>query len=99
MDDILALTGLATVADKAIGTFSLGMSQRLVIANALLADPQILVLDEPINGLDPGDMDILAAMTPAGGLQLAPWQGLLVLLVYLAAFAAAATAATQRKDV
>ena len=53
VDEVISLTGLATVADKRIGTFSLGMGQRLGIANALLADPQILVLDEPINGLDP----------------------------------------------
>ncbi|MFT8355733.1 MAG: ATP-binding cassette domain-containing protein [Bifidobacterium aquikefiri] len=50
---ILRLTGLSKVADKEIGGFSLGMSQRLGMANALLADPQVLILDEPINGLDP----------------------------------------------
>lgn len=53
VDEILSLAGLGSVADKKIGGFSLGMSQRLGIANALLADPQVLVLDEPINGLDP----------------------------------------------
>ena len=52
-DDMLELTGLASVSHKRVGTFSLGMSQRLGIAAALLADPQTLILDEPVNGLDP----------------------------------------------
>jgi ABC-2 type transport system ATP-binding protein len=45
--------GLTTVADKRAKGFSLGMGQRLGIATALLADPSILILDEPVNGLDP----------------------------------------------
>lgn len=52
IDEIIAVTGLTKVADKRIGSFSLGMGQRLGIANALLGDPQTLILDEPINGLD-----------------------------------------------
>ncbi|MFT4235468.1 MAG: ATP-binding cassette domain-containing protein [Microbacterium sp.] len=52
VDEVIALTGLTKVADKRIGSFSLGMGQRLGIANAILADPQTLILDEPINGLD-----------------------------------------------
>ncbi|WP_051208568.1 ABC transporter permease [Propionicicella superfundia] len=51
------------------------------------------------SGFDAGEFDILAAMTPAGGLHLAPWQGLLVVLVYLAGFAAAAVARVRRIDV
>ena len=53
MDDVLAMVGLSDVAGKKAGTFSLGMSQRLGIAAALLGDPSVLILDEPINGLDP----------------------------------------------
>lgn len=52
IDEVIAVAGLTKVADKKIGSFSLGMGQRLGIANALLGDPQTLILDEPINGLD-----------------------------------------------
>ena len=53
VDEVIEMTGLATVADKRVGSFSLGMGQRLGIASALLGDPQTLILDEPVNGLDP----------------------------------------------
>ncbi|MFC3452669.1 ABC transporter ATP-binding protein [Amycolatopsis speibonae] len=52
VDDVLASVGLSEVANKAAKSFSLGMGQRLGIAAALLADPAVLLLDEPVNGLD-----------------------------------------------
>ncbi len=52
VDQVLELVGLADVADKRVGLFSLGMGQRLGMAAALLGDPATLVLDEPVNGLD-----------------------------------------------
>ncbi|MFI6583279.1 ATP-binding cassette domain-containing protein [Embleya sp. NPDC050493] len=53
VDEVLDLVGLSDVANRRTGQFSLGMSQRLGVAGALLGDPRALVLDEPINGLDP----------------------------------------------
>ncbi|HXD28211.1 MAG TPA: ABC transporter ATP-binding protein [Arthrobacter sp.] len=53
VDEVIDLTGLASVARKRVGGFSLGMGQRLGIAAALLGDPHTLILDEPVNGLDP----------------------------------------------
>jgi ABC-2 type transport system ATP-binding protein len=53
IQDVIDLAGLASVADQRVGSFSLGMGQRLGIATALLADPETLILDEPVNGLDP----------------------------------------------
>jgi ABC-2 type transport system ATP-binding protein len=53
IDEVLDLVGLSAVANKRSKGFSLGMGQRLGIATALLADPEILILDEPVNGLDP----------------------------------------------
>ena len=53
VDEVLGLTGLADVAGRRVGGFSLGMRQRLSLAGALLGDPGVLVFDEPLNGLDP----------------------------------------------
>ncbi len=53
VDEVLETVGLTSVANKRAGGFSLGMSQRLGIAAALLGDPEVLLFDEPVNGLDP----------------------------------------------
>ena len=53
VDEVLDLVGLSSVARRRAGGFSLGMSQRLGIGAALLGDPGVLMLDEPVNGLDP----------------------------------------------
>jgi ABC-2 type transport system ATP-binding protein len=52
VDQVLDMVGLTAVAGQRVGSFSLGMGQRLGVAAALLGDPQTLVLDEPVNGLD-----------------------------------------------
>jgi ABC-2 type transport system ATP-binding protein len=68
--EMLELTGLETVASRRVGEFSLGMKQRLGIAGALLADPPVLMLDEPVNGLDPEGIrwirQLLKAMAAEG---------------------------------
>jgi ABC-2 type transport system ATP-binding protein len=53
VDVVLDLVGLTAVADRRVGEFSLGMGQRLGVATALLGDPATVILDEPVNGLDP----------------------------------------------
>ena len=53
VDEVIGMAGLDDVAGKRVGGFSLGMGQRLGVASALLGDPEVVVLDEPVNGLDP----------------------------------------------
>src|ERR1700761_9004118 len=53
VEEVIDLVGLTEVASKRVGSFSLGMGQRVGIASALLGDPETLILDEPVNGLDP----------------------------------------------
>ncbi|HSJ21838.1 MAG TPA: ATP-binding cassette domain-containing protein [Nocardioidaceae bacterium] len=71
VDDRLELVGLSRAADRAAGTYSLGMRKRLGLAGALLGDPPVLVLDEPGNGLDPQGIrelrDLLQARAAEGG--------------------------------
>jgi ABC-2 type transport system ATP-binding protein len=70
VDEVLGMVGLSDVAGKRAGTFSLGMAQRLGIAAALLGNPPVLLLDEPVNGLDPAGIhwirDLLRALAAEG---------------------------------
>ena len=63
VDEVLDQVGLTQVAAKAAGSFSLGMGQRLGIATALLADPPVVMLDEPTNGLDPDGITWIRTLT------------------------------------
>ncbi|MER6472871.1 ABC transporter ATP-binding protein [Streptomyces collinus] len=70
VDEVVELAGLGSVAKKRAGAFSLGMGQRLGIAAALLGDPQTVMLDEPVNGLDPEGVlwirNLLASLAAEG---------------------------------
>jgi ABC-2 type transport system ATP-binding protein len=70
VDEVLGLVGLADAARRRAGKFSLGMGQRLGLAAALLGDPPVLLLDEPVNGLDPAGIrwirDLLSSLAAEG---------------------------------
>src|SRR5262245_7636427 len=70
VDEVLDMVGLAGAAGKRAGSLSLGMAQRLGIATALLGDPPVLLLDEPVNGLDPAGIhwirDLLKSLAGQG---------------------------------
>jgi ABC-2 type transport system ATP-binding protein len=71
IEDVLDLVGLTDAADRRVGGYSLGMRQRLGLATALLPDPEVLILDEPANGLDPDGVrwlrGLLREFTAEGG--------------------------------
>jgi ABC-2 type transport system ATP-binding protein len=70
VDEVLELVDLGPAADDRVRTYSLGMKQRLGLAAALLGDPEVLILDEPSNGLDPAGMawlrDLLKSLAKEG---------------------------------
>jgi ABC-2 type transport system ATP-binding protein len=70
VDEVIGMTGLESVARRRAGAFSLGMGQRLGIAVALLGNPHTLILDEPVNGLDPEGVtwirELLASLAAEG---------------------------------
>jgi ABC-2 type transport system ATP-binding protein len=70
VDEVLELVGLRDRAKDKVRTYSLGMKQRLAVASALLRTPQLLILDEPANGLDPGGIremrDLMRALAESG---------------------------------
>ena len=80
VDEVLELVELSAAAPRSAGTYSLGMRQRLGLAAALLGEPDLLVLDEPSNGLDPAGMHwlrgFLRAFAAAGGTVLVSSHGL-----------------------
>jgi ABC-2 type transport system ATP-binding protein len=65
IDVVLEQVGMSEAAERRVGTYSLGMRQRLGLAGAMLGDPQILILDEPANGLDPAGVAWLRAFLRA----------------------------------
>ena len=70
VDEVLELVGLTQAAARRVGGYSMGMRQRLGLASALLGDPQVLILDEPANGLDPAGIawlrDLLRELAEGG---------------------------------
>ena len=72
VDAVLEQVGMSEFADRRIGGYSMGMRQRLGLATALLGDPGVLVLDEPINGLDPEGIRWIRGMLRPSRTRAAP---------------------------
>ena len=88
VDKILARVGLGDVKNKKVGNFSLGMKQRLGIALALINNPELLILDEPVNGLDPMGMvdvrELLVSLCKEDGITIVVSSHILAELYQLA---------------
>jgi len=76
VDEVLDAVGLTAVAEQRVGSFSIGMGQRLGVGAALLGDPGVLLLDEPVNGLDPEGIiwirNLLKSLPPRAAPSLSP---------------------------
>jgi ABC-2 type transport system ATP-binding protein len=72
VEEVLALVELTAAADRVVRTYSLGMRQRLGLAGALLGNPDLLILDEPANGLDPAGMNWLRGSCASSRTRAAP---------------------------
>jgi ABC-type methionine transport system ATPase subunit len=86
IEPALARAGLADRAGDRVSSYSQGMRQRLGIARCLLADPQLVILDEPMNGLDPGGISSLTGSRSVTLITVIGWNTLATSILFLATF-------------